>query len=166
VIGPSQTGAFLIAIDPSTQQEKWRGQGGGGIGGGTLTTAGNLVFQTLNNGRLLAFRADTGEKLLDIATNQTGGMGPPMTYAVGGKQYVAVAGGRGAAPAFNPGGGGGRGGRGGPAPAAPPAPTTPPTPATPPVLPRLYVYTLDGNAVNPTPEPPAPPAVPAGRGQQ
>ena len=29
-----------------------------------------------------------------------------------------------------------------------------------------FTATLDGNAVNPTPEPPAPPAVPAGRGGQ
>ena len=80
---------------PSTQKEKWRVQGGGSIGGGALTTAGNLVFQTTNNGRLLAYKADTGEKLFDIATNQTGGMGPPITFMVDNKQYVAVAGGSG-----------------------------------------------------------------------
>ena len=32
------------------------------------------------------------------------------------------------------------------------------------LLPRLYVYTLDGNAPNPTPAPATPPALPA-RGQ-
>ena len=93
--GKPYTGSWLIAIDPSTQKEKWRVQGGGSIGGGALTTAGNLVFQTTNNGRLLAYTADTGEKLLDVATNQTGGMGPPITFMVDNKQYVAVAGGSG-----------------------------------------------------------------------
>ena len=171
--GKFYTGSWLIAVDPSTQKEKWRAQGGGSIGGGTLTTAGNLVFQTTNQGHLLAYRADTGEKLLDVATNQTGGMGPPITFMVDNKQYVAVAGGQGQRGGFGgpgpggPGGPGGAGGPGGPgrggpgAGPVPPAPAAPPAPATPPpapVLPRLYVYVLDGKAVNPTPEPPPAPA--------
>jgi PQQ-dependent dehydrogenase (methanol/ethanol family) len=185
--GKFYTGSWLIAIDPSTQKEKWRVQGGGSIGGGTLATAGNIVFQTTNQGRLIAYRADTGEKLHEIATNQTGGIGPPITFMVDGKQYIAVAGGQGPRGGFGgPGGAGGAGGpgRGGPggpgapgagpgggpgaAPAAggaPPAqgqragaPPVPAAPATPPVLPRLYVYVLDGKTVNPTPEPPPAPA--------
>jgi hypothetical protein len=75
-------------------------------------------------------------------------MGPPITFQVDGKQYLAVAGGQGQ------GAGGGRGGA--PAGAAPPAS---------PVLPRLYVYTLDGNAPTPTPASAAPPAAPGLRGQ-
>ena len=54
--------------------------GGGGIGGGTLTTAGNLVFQVLSDGRLIAYSADKGEKLLEIQTGLRSGMGPPITY--------------------------------------------------------------------------------------
>src|SRR5204862_5719205 len=83
---------WLIAIDPSTHNITWRVQGGGNVGG-ALTTAGNLVFQSLSNVQLLAYRADTGDKLLEIATNETAGQGPPITYMVDGKQYVAVAGG-------------------------------------------------------------------------
>jgi len=150
-IGPQYTGAWLIAWDVVTQKEKWRAMGGGSIGGGTVTTAGNLVFQSLGNGRLRAYTADKGEQLLDVATGQTGGMGPPITFMLDNKQYVAVAGGQGQQ------GGGGRGGGGGAAPAAP---------AAPPILPRMYVYVLDGNAPNPTPAPPAPVTPPAGaRGQ-
>jgi quinohemoprotein ethanol dehydrogenase len=67
--------------------------GGGGIGGGTLTTAGNLVFQVINDGRLLAYSADKGEKLLEIQTGLRSGMGPPITYQLDGKQYVALMGG-------------------------------------------------------------------------
>ena len=67
--------------------------GGGGIGGGTMTTAGNLVFQVLSDGRLLAYSADKGEKLLEIQTGLSSGMGPPITYRVDGKQYVALMGG-------------------------------------------------------------------------
>src|SRR5262249_49913027 len=132
------TGAWLIAWDVVTQKEKWRAMGGGSIGGGTVTTAGNLVFQSLGNGHLRAFSADKGDQLLDIATGQTGGMGPPITFMLDGKQYVAVAGGQGQVT----------GGRG--AAAA--------TPATTPVLPRLYVYVLDGAAPNPTPPAPGGPA--------
>jgi len=148
-IGPQYTGAWLIAWDVVTQKEKWRAMSGGSIGGGTVTTAGNLVLQSLGNGRLRAYSADKGEQLLDIATGQTGGMGPPITFMLDNKQYVAVAGGQGPQ-----GGGGNRGG------AAAAAPATPPTA---PILPRMYVYVLDGNAPNPTPVAAA--AAGGGRGQ-
>ena len=82
-----------MAWDPVRRQMRWRTPGGGGIGGGTLTTAGNLVFQALSNGRLVAYSADVGEKLLDIDTGLRNGMGPPVTYRLDGRQFVAVMGG-------------------------------------------------------------------------
>jgi len=91
---PGQRG-ILMAWNPSTQKERWRAPGGGGIGGGTVTTAGNLVFQVIPDGRLVAYRADTGEKLLEIKTELRGGMGPPITYELDGKQYVSLMGGTG-----------------------------------------------------------------------
>jgi hypothetical protein len=137
---------MLSAWNPVTQKEHWFAPGGGSNGGGALATAGNLVFQVLNDGRLVAYSADKGEKLLEIATGQTSGMGPPMTYMLDGKQYVALLGGQGRVI-----------GRGGPPPgapvpppaAAPPATATPAAAATPPppvVSPRLYVYALDAKA--------------------
>jgi quinohemoprotein ethanol dehydrogenase len=103
-IGPApvegQRGA-LLAWDPVTQRERWRADGGGAGGGGALTTAGNLVFQVRGDGHLLAYRADDGSKLADIDTRLTGGMGPPITFEIDGKQYVALMG--------NSGGGGQRG---------------------------------------------------------
>ena len=82
-----------MAWDPVKQKEVWRGAGGAGGGGGTVTTAGNLVFQVIQQGgRLVAYSADKGELLLDIATGQTGNMGPPITYMLDGKQYVTVTG--------------------------------------------------------------------------
>ena len=33
-----------------------------------MTTAGNLVFQVLGDGRLLAYSADKGQKLFEIQT--------------------------------------------------------------------------------------------------
>ena len=96
VIGPEPLeggrGA-LVAWDPVAQKMRWRMPGGGGIGGGTLSTAGNLVFQSINDGRLLAYSADKGEKLFEIQTGLGSGMGPPITYSVAGKQHVTLMGG-------------------------------------------------------------------------
>jgi quinohemoprotein ethanol dehydrogenase len=95
LIGPEPLGTergVLEAWDPVNQKLVWRTPGGGGIGGGTVTTAANLVFQVINDGRLLAYTADKGEKLFEIQTGRTG-MGPPITYQVDGKQYVALMGG-------------------------------------------------------------------------
>ena len=131
---PEGQRGMLVAWDPVTQKERWRAPGGGGIGGGTLTTAGNLVFQVIPDGRFIAYNADKGEKLLEIQTNLRGGMGPPITYILDGKQYISLMGGTGPVP---PRGGGGI--------AAPPA--QPPTPL---VLPKLYTLVLDGKA--PIPE--------------
>ncbi len=120
-IGPAapegQRGS-LVAWDPVTQKERWRGNGGGSIGGGTVTTAGNLVLQVIPDGRLVAYSADKGEKLLDVQTGLRGGMGPPITYMLDGKQYVAFMGGTGA---FGNRGAGPGPGPGAPAPAAAPA---------------------------------------------
>jgi len=114
--GSNVTGGILSAWDPATQTEKWFALGGGNTGGGTLSTASNLVIQTLSNGHLKAFTADKGELLADLTLPLTTGIGAPMTYMLDGKQYIAVLAGNGTAP-----GGGGRG-RGGP-PAGPQEPT-------------------------------------------
>jgi quinohemoprotein ethanol dehydrogenase len=170
-IGPAaqegDRGGALIAWDPVAQKERWRRPGGGSIGGGTVTTAGNLVIQVVPDGRLIAYSADKGEKLLEVQTNLRGGMGPPITYIVDGKQYVSFMGGTGPLPRF-PGGGGG-GNNAAPAPAktneAHPgtaaaadekAAEEPPPPGFangPQVTPKLLTFVLDGKT--PLPEPPA-----------
>ncbi|HEY7188197.1 MAG TPA: PQQ-dependent dehydrogenase, methanol/ethanol family [Vicinamibacterales bacterium] len=100
--GPGGRGA-LVAWDPVAQQMRWRNPGGGGIGGGTLATAGNLVFQVLSDGRFLAYSADKGEKLLEIQTGLRSGMGPPITYRIDGRQYLALMGGVGSVTVGNAG---------------------------------------------------------------
>jgi quinohemoprotein ethanol dehydrogenase len=84
----------IQAWDPVNQKLAWRTDGGGGIGGGTVATAGNLVFQVINDGRFRALTADKGEVLYEIQTGRSG-MAPPITYEVDGKQYVAFQGGMG-----------------------------------------------------------------------
>ncbi len=94
-IGPQPLGkerGVLQAWDPVAQKLVWRTPGGGGIGGGVVSTASNLVFQVINDGRLLAYSADKGDKLFELQTGRTG-MGPPITYEIDGKQYVALMGG-------------------------------------------------------------------------
>jgi quinohemoprotein ethanol dehydrogenase len=131
----------LQAWDPVSQRLKWNLEGGGGIGGGTVTTAGNLVFQTINDGRFRAISADKGEILYEVRTGRTG-MAPPITYEVDGKQYVAFGGGLGR-----------------------PATIVGPNNAPVDNPPIMFVFTLDGKAEMPAPAPPPPSgpgAAPAG----
>src|SRR5437867_1202554 len=79
-VAPEGQRGMLVAWDPVTQKERWRMAGGGSTGGGTVTTAGNLVFQVIPDGRFLAYSADKGEKLLEVQTGLRGRMGPPITY--------------------------------------------------------------------------------------
>jgi quinohemoprotein ethanol dehydrogenase len=93
-VAPEGVRGGLQAWDPVKHTLVWRADGGGGIGGGTVTTAGNLVFQVTNDGHFLAYSADKGEKLYETQTGRTG-MAPPITYEIDGKQYVAFMGGAG-----------------------------------------------------------------------
>jgi PQQ-dependent dehydrogenase (methanol/ethanol family) len=140
-IGPRrrESGNILSAWDPVGQREAWRAENAssGFNQGGTLATAGNLVFTVANGSMLRVYRADTGENLLDLPLGLTSA-GPPMTFTQDGVQYIAVAGG----PATQ---GGGRGGRGDNA--GPPEPS------------RLLALALDGTTPLPgVPEPEEDPA--------
>jgi hypothetical protein len=103
----------------------------------------------------MAFKADTGEQVLELNTGM-GNPGPPMTFMLDGKQYIAIAGSV----------GGGAGGRGrwsgvvaqvllranpGPLPSAA----------------RLLLLMVDGKPIPTATPPPAGgvPVVPGGRGQ-
>jgi quinohemoprotein ethanol dehydrogenase len=79
---------FLLAWDPVRQRAAWRVPLGAPWNGGTLATAGNLVFQGTLDGRFRAYNAQTGAQLWDF-DNQAATMAGPITYAVNGQQYVA-----------------------------------------------------------------------------
>jgi len=79
----------LLAWDPVAAKPRWRVPYPNATGGGTLTTAGNLVFQGVSDGRLVAYSADKGEKLWDAQLGN-GVMAAPGTYSLDGKQYVSV----------------------------------------------------------------------------
>jgi alcohol dehydrogenase (cytochrome c)/quinohemoprotein ethanol dehydrogenase len=79
----------LAAWDPVARKEVWRAELGHPWNGGTLSTAGHLVFQGTGMGEFVAYRADTGERLWNAPT-QAGVLAGPISYAVDGEQYVAV----------------------------------------------------------------------------
>jgi quinohemoprotein ethanol dehydrogenase len=79
----------LVAWDPVMQRAAWRTKYPTVEGGGVLATAGNLVFQGRADGILAAYRATDGTQLWQFDTG-TGIIAPPVTYSVGGTQYVSV----------------------------------------------------------------------------
>ena len=81
--------ASLQAWDPVRQRLVWEVFMDGLFNPGTLTTAGNLVFQGRIDGTLRAYAADSGKELWkhDLGL---GVSAPPITYAVNGKQYLAI----------------------------------------------------------------------------
>jgi quinohemoprotein ethanol dehydrogenase len=84
----------LLAWDPVAQREVWRSERRGPWNGGTLATAGGLVFQGTGDGQFLAMDARTG-KTLWSTDNQAATLAGPITYEIEGEQYVAVLGGYG-----------------------------------------------------------------------
>jgi len=82
------TGA-LVAFDPVAGKARWTVPYSSPTNGGTLATAGNLVFQGTATGEFRAYTADTGKQLWSFPT-QTGVLAAPMTYTIDGEQYVAV----------------------------------------------------------------------------
>ncbi len=80
---------FLRAWSVAQQRVVWEAQTATGWDGGVLATGGALVFQGDANGNLIAYAADTGERLAAIAMGSSV-MAAPMTYRVNGTQYIAV----------------------------------------------------------------------------
>lgn len=81
---------FFLAWDPAENREVWRVESTG-ENGGTLSTAGNLVFWGSGD-RMIAFDARSGEELWSAEVGR--GTSSPMTYALDGRQYVTILGGR------------------------------------------------------------------------
>jgi quinohemoprotein ethanol dehydrogenase len=86
---PEIASGHLLAWDPVAQREAWRVPHGLPWNGGTLTTAGNLVFQGTADGRFVAYSADEGRTLW-VDHTETGVIAAPMTYELDGVQYVSV----------------------------------------------------------------------------
>jgi len=79
----------LVAYDPVAQQVRWEIKRDWPWNGGTLATAGNLVFEGTAHGDFDAYNAQNGTKLWSFQTPNAI-MAGPITYRVNGEQYVAV----------------------------------------------------------------------------
>jgi alcohol dehydrogenase (cytochrome c) len=93
-IGRDEPGSGRIdAIDPATGKLAWFFETVSGPTGGVLATAGGLVFVGDAEGYLIALDAKTGKAVWRF---QTGGtiIAPPVSYALNGRQYIAVAAGQ------------------------------------------------------------------------
>jgi len=79
----------LLAWDPVAQKEAWHVDLPVPKSGGTLTTAGNLVFQGRGDGKFSAYRATDGKLLWEFDAG-VGISAPPITYSLDGTQYITV----------------------------------------------------------------------------
>jgi alcohol dehydrogenase (cytochrome c) len=80
----------VIAIDPRTGEHRWRFPTTDVSSSGILTTATDLLFTGSREGYFYALDARTGAQLWRASLGAQGANGP-MSYAVDGTQYVAVA---------------------------------------------------------------------------
>jgi alcohol dehydrogenase (cytochrome c) len=84
----------VIAIDPATGKQRWRFATNDVSSSGILTTATDVLFTGSREGYFYALDARTGAELWRASLGGQGANGP-MSYAVNGTQYVAVAAGNG-----------------------------------------------------------------------
>ena len=85
---PKGTSA-LIAIDPVAQKVVWRVPTPTSVSGGVMATAGGLVFQGTVDNRFTAYAAATGKAVWSFNAGAPV-LAPPISYTVGGRQYVTV----------------------------------------------------------------------------
>ncbi len=92
---PGARRSFLRAWDPVSQRERWSVELPGDWPGGTMATAGDLVFQGRIDGQFVAYNARSGREVWSFAS-QAPIVGPPISFSVDGRQYVTVITGNGA----------------------------------------------------------------------
>jgi glucose dehydrogenase len=83
----------LAAWNPVTHKQIWLDKNPLPWTGGTMSTAGGVVFQGNVQGWFNAYDAKSGKQLWGFNTG-SGISAAPMTYTLDGKQYVAVVSGR------------------------------------------------------------------------
>ena len=89
VRGEKDWGA-VRAVEPKTGAIRWEFKLNSAPWSGVLSTAGGLVFTGDEEGYLIALDAKSGKELWHFETGASI-QAPPITYAIAGKQYLAVA---------------------------------------------------------------------------
>jgi alcohol dehydrogenase (cytochrome c) len=87
--GEPQYGIFS-AVDLATGKIAWQNKVKDPMIGGALATAGGVVFTGTPDGQFLALDAKSGKQLWSYRA-EGGVNAPPITYSIGGRQFVAVA---------------------------------------------------------------------------
>jgi alcohol dehydrogenase (cytochrome c) len=87
---PSKAQGWLTAVDGSTGAVKWKYRSPRPMVAAVTTTAGNIVLTGELTGDFLVFDARSGDVLYRFNTGGPIG-GGVVTYAAGGRQYIAVA---------------------------------------------------------------------------
>jgi alcohol dehydrogenase (cytochrome c) len=89
--GEPAASAGIKALDPDTGKTMWDFKiFQGSLTNGVLATGGNVLFAAVRDGYIVALDAKSGAHLWHF---QTGGTlaASPISYAVDGRQYVAIA---------------------------------------------------------------------------
>ena len=89
-VNPGRITSGIVMVDPATSEVKKRIDLPYPNFAGVLSTAGGIVVTALLDGTIVALDDQTLEELWKINVG-TGFNAPPMTYAVDGKQYIAIA---------------------------------------------------------------------------
>jgi len=84
----------IAAFDPLTGKKQWTFPTTWGNASSLLATAGNLIFAGDVEGKAFALDARTGEKIWSYDTGAVVA-GAPISYAINGRQYLAIASGGG-----------------------------------------------------------------------
>ena len=88
--GEPPPSAGIKAIDPETGKTMWDVKiFQGSLTNGVLATEGGVVFAATREGHLIALDAKTGKHLWRFQTGASMAASP-MSYAVGGRQFIAV----------------------------------------------------------------------------
>src|SRR6185503_15463431 len=89
--GEPPSSAGIKALDPETGKTMWDFKiFQGSLTNGVLATAGNVVFGAMRDGNLVALDAKTGKHLWHVQTGANMAASP-ISYAVNGRQFVAIA---------------------------------------------------------------------------
>jgi PQQ-dependent dehydrogenase (methanol/ethanol family) len=89
--GEPPASAGIKAIDPETGKQVWDFKiFQGSLTNGVLATAGGVVFGAIRDGNIVALDAKSGQPLWRFQTNGTNAASP-ISYAIDGRQYVAIA---------------------------------------------------------------------------
>jgi alcohol dehydrogenase (cytochrome c) len=86
----SRLSSGLVVVDPATAEVKQRKAMPYADTSGALATAGGIVVTALIDGTVMVLDDQTLDELWSLNVG-TGINAPPMTYAVNGKQYIAIA---------------------------------------------------------------------------